>query len=355
VRRTANPAAPRATTRLPGRRLGACSSAKPCDEVVEPRSGDGQELGQVLSVSFGDPALAIVADRAREFRERFVQLSRCRDERIVTEGRYHGFGPQRLLAGVQDPLDLIVQPEERELSGDDLLRERLTAPLVLDLHELVRRGEGVVSLRDHVVNVVRRRRQTQTVLDVALVLAQLRREVTDRVPQLVGHLLVDDGLVERGEVFALQVLDERDLERGRVIEALDDGRDRLFACELGRAPAALARDDLVPVTGRTNEDRLQDAVLADRSGELRERVFVPGHAGLARVGDDLLERDVTDRGGRSRSEQADDARLRVSLLLEDPLAGIAEALSGATTCEHRSTPWQGPRSFSPRRSVARTR
>src|SRR2546423_8909716 len=150
-----------------------------------------------------------------------------------------------LLAGMEDALDLIVKAEERELAADDLLRERLAPPLVVELHELVRGRERVVPLRHHVANVVWGRGQPQTVLDVALVLAQLRGEIADRVPELVRHLLVNDGFVERRQVLALQVLYERDLERGRIVEALDDCRDRLFSGELRRPPAALPRDDFV--------------------------------------------------------------------------------------------------------------
>src|SRR5207253_9912440 len=155
-------------------------------------------------------------------------------------------------------------------------------------------------------------------------LAQLRREVPDRVPELVRHLLVDDGFIEGRKILALQVLDECDLERGRIVKPLHDRGDGLFPGELRGAPPALARDDLVFVAGGADKDRLKDAVLADRCRELGKGVFVPRHARLSGIRDHLLERDVADGGWRSRGEQADDAWLRVGLLLKNPIAGISE-------------------------------
>src|SRR5439155_3959342 len=181
-----------------------------------------------------------VADRARELLQRLVQLSRRRDERVVAKRRDRRRGPRSGLIGIERALDLVTEANEGEPAGDDLLRERLAAPLVFDLHQLVRGGKGVVARRDHLADVVWRGREPQAVLDVPLVLAQLDGEVPDRVPELVGHLLVDDRLVERREVLPLQVLDERDLERRRVVESLDDRGDRLLARELRSPPPPLA-------------------------------------------------------------------------------------------------------------------
>ena len=59
------------------------------------------------------------------------------------------------------------------------------------------------------------------------------------------------------------------------------------------APAAFAGDELVAVLAeRSDEDRLEDAVLADRRGELVQRVVVEDHPRLARVRFDLLDRDA---------------------------------------------------------------
>ena len=73
-------------------------------------------------------------------------------------------------------------------------------------------------------------------------------------PEVLDELLVGGGLLERVEVVAVQVLDERLLERGGVVGLADERRDRLEADPPGRPPAALARDQLVlpSPAGRTS-------------------------------------------------------------------------------------------------------
>jgi hypothetical protein len=51
---------------------------------------------------------------------------------------------------------------------------------------------------------------------------------------------------------------------------------------------------------------------------------MPGHARLRRVRHDLVERQLAHRGRCAGRKQADDARLGLGLLLEDPIAGVAE-------------------------------
>ena len=98
--------------------------------------------------------MPVVPDGAREIREGLVQLPCRGDERVVAKGRDRRLGSLRPLAGVEDPLDAIVEPEERELAGDDLLGECLTAPRIVELHELVRGGQRVVALAHHLAHVV---------------------------------------------------------------------------------------------------------------------------------------------------------------------------------------------------------
>ena len=70
---------------------------------------------------------------------------------------------------------------------------------------------------------------------------------------------------------------------------------------LRRAPAALAGDELVAVRpDRSDEDRLQDAVLADGGGQLVERLLVEGQARLLRVGLDVVDRDDADADAARR-------------------------------------------------------
>ena len=120
-------------------------------------------------------------------------------------------------------------------------------------------------------------------------------------PELVDELAVCLGRLERIEVLALQVLDERELELVAVGELPDDGRDALQAGELGGPEPALAGDELVAVDGLGDEDRLEDAVLRDAAGERGELLRVEALARLMRVRPDARDRRCRwCRAGRAR-------------------------------------------------------
>ena len=88
--------------------------------------------------------------------------------------------------------------------------------------------------------------------------------------------------------------------------------------QLGGAPAALAGDELVAVrSDRADEDGLQDAMLADRRGELVERLLVEGQARLLGVRLDVVDRDDADADAARRRvgrQQADDGGGELALL-----------------------------------------
>src|SRR5688572_20549038 len=78
------------------------------------------------------------------------------------------------------------------------------------------------------------------------------------------------GLLDGVEVPALDILEECDLECFGIVEIADDDRDLMEPRPLRRPPAALAGDDLVAVAVRPDDDRLDEAALLDRGGELLE-------------------------------------------------------------------------------------
>jgi hypothetical protein len=89
----------------------------------------------------------------------------------------------------------------------------------------------------------------------------------------VAELLLEDvkafRLFERREVFALDVLDQRDLELLAVVDVELDRRDLVETSHRGRAVAALAGDDLVAVRrDRPDQDRLEHALLANARRQL---------------------------------------------------------------------------------------
>ena len=136
-------------------------------------------------------------------------------------------------------------------------------------------GQRVFAHGHQLPNLQRSVSQAEPVLDVALVLAELLGEAPDAVAVVADHPVVHRRLVQRRQVLALEVLDDRDLHRGLVIDVLDHRWDGGEAGGLRRSPAALAGDELEPEgSDRSDENRLQDAVLLDGGGELGQRGLV---------------------------------------------------------------------------------
>ena len=78
--------------------------------------------------------------------------------------------------------------------------------------------------------------------------------------------------LDRVQVLARHVLDQRELEPLALLGRAHERRDPLEAGELRRAQAALAGDQLVAAARqRPHEHRLEHAARADRLGELAQR------------------------------------------------------------------------------------
>src|SRR6202042_1732963 len=95
----------------------------------------------------------------------------------------------------------------------------------------------------------------------------------------------------------LNVLDQRELEGAPRRDVLDDDHRLAKLRLLARAPATLPRDDLElvhPRSGTAHDDRLEQPVLADRLGELIERLRVEVLSRLPLLRRDLLERAEKD-------------------------------------------------------------
>src|SRR3546814_1799263 len=81
-------------------------------------------------------------------------------------------------------------------------------------------------------------------------------------------------LLDRIEVFALDILDQRDFQRFRLVEIPDDGGDAVKLRALRRPPPAFSRDDLEPAAMGTDDDRLDHSALADAVGQFLQRALV---------------------------------------------------------------------------------
>ncbi len=124
------------------------------------------------------------------------------------------------------------------------------------------------------------------------------RKIVLRMAMALDQLAIAFGLFDRVEILALDVLDQRDLGRGGIVDLADDRRDRVKPCPLRGAPAALSGDDLEPsVAMRPKQDRLQDTALGNRIGELVDRLFLELDARLLGIGPDPADLDLADSAG----------------------------------------------------------
>ena len=119
--------------------------------------------------------------------------------------------------------------------------------------------------------------------------------------ELVDQLAVGMGLLDRIEVLALDVLDEGELELVARRELAHDRRHPLEPGQLRCPDAALAGDELVAVERLGDEDRLDDAVVADARREALELRDVEALARLVRVPADARDRDLARGRDRGRA------------------------------------------------------
>src|SRR5262249_51548472 len=99
----------------------------------------------------------------------------------------------------------------------------------------------------------------------------------------------------RPQVLALEVLDERDLER--VTALAHDRREAVQASQLRRPEAALAGKELIAaLRAPAYHDGLKEAALQDRCGQLRELVLGKISPWLRGVGLHRCERNDRQNG-----------------------------------------------------------
>ena len=110
---------------------------------------------------------------------------------------------------------------------------------------------------------------SDSVIDVRDFPSRLR-QVLVRVAAAVGQAVQRFRLLERRQILALQVLDQRELDDLGVVDLADDHRQLAQAGPHRRLVAALAGHDLKAVAALADDQRLDDPLLADRGDELRQ-------------------------------------------------------------------------------------
>jgi len=102
--------------------------------------------------------------------------------------------------------------------------------------------------------------------------------------QFLAQAVEGDGGFDSVEVLALDILDERDLEKAIVGDVPDDYGHAIQASEFGGAPAAFSSDQLIPPAYFPDDDRLNDSVSSNGLGEFGEPLLLKNAPWLQRIG-----------------------------------------------------------------------
>ena len=101
-------------------------------------------------------------------------------------------------------------------------------------------------------------------------LADLGGDFLLRELELLDELRVALGFLDRVEVLALQIFDERQFEHRAVVGLADDDGDFRQAEQLGGAPAAFAGDQFEMAVAFADDERLDDALFLDGIGQFAQ-------------------------------------------------------------------------------------
>ena len=178
-----------------------------------------------------------------------------------------------------------------EGAGDDVAGELALRRIIGDTGDRPGVAHRQRARREVVSDLGGQAQQPQVVGDGRAVFADGGRNRFLRELQFVGQAAIRLRFLDRIQVFALDVFDQRDREQVGVGDVANDDRHLEKACALCGAPAPLASDDLVTAVDQAHEDRLNDAVAADRLRELFEPPLIDLLARLPRVGGQPVEVD----------------------------------------------------------------
>jgi hypothetical protein len=134
--------------------------------------------------------------------------------------------------------------------------------------------------------------ETQCIGDGRAVFSRALGDMFLREIELVGEALEGARLFHGIQIFALEVFDERHLERKFLRDLADNHGNARQRRPLRGAPAAFAGDQLVAKADPSDDERLNDPACTDRAGELFESLFAKARAWLIRAGIDEVDIDL---------------------------------------------------------------
>src|SRR3990170_5530077 len=140
----------------------------------------------------------------------------------------------------------------------------------------------------------------EAVGDAAPILADALGELLLGPGELRQELLVGLGLLDGVQVLAEQVLDEGELQALGIRRLAYHCGNLLETRELGCPPAPLSYDQLVPLPGSPDHDRLDDAGLAQGCGKLTQGIDFKVFSWLLGVGNYIPYGDVLDAASYHR-------------------------------------------------------
>src|SRR6478752_9465975 len=204
-----------------------------------------------------------------------------------------------LLAAERD--DLLQSPH-----GDALCRDPGGEPVletgVVDGEEGTGMSGREDAGRDATLDGRGQLQQPQRVGDLRPRAADALGELLVRAAEVLEQLAVGGRLLERVELRAVKVLQQRVAEHVVVVGLAHDRGDRVATGLLGGAPATLAHDQLVRVLARAAyDDGLQEADLLDRVHQLGERLLLEDLTRLAGVRTDLRDGQLREVGAGDRA------------------------------------------------------
>ena len=118
-------------------------------------------------------------------------------------------------------------------------------------------------------------------------LPDLLRDLFLRQRKFLHQPRVGLGFLDRAQVGALEIFDQRQLEHVAVARLAHDDGQRFESRLARRAPAAFACDQFVLATDQPDDERLDDAPFLDRIDQLGEFLGAERFARLERARDDV--------------------------------------------------------------------